>query len=538
MRKNNREETGIREISLENLRIHPKNIRKEYNDIDELTASIREKGILQNLTVVPDPEVSDGYLVVIGNRRLTAARNAGLKTAPCRIVEDMPESEQVMAMLTENMQRSNLTVSEEAAGIQMCLSDFGFTIEDIAQKTGLSQTTVRHRANIAKLNQQVLRSKEADEGFQLNLTDLTRLEKVSNIATRNKILKEARDSKELAWKAQSAAEEEKRAKVTKKLVAMAKKEGIAPAPEGTDREMYSGKWNTVKEYSLTEDAPELLYNGDDKDSILYIIQYRSFKLIRKAPKEKKILTKYQIKEREVNKKKRQMKAMFNEILTQFRDFILSIIYGKIDELKDTKDLISGLWDTIVAGSGYVSMNSILSFLLGSEVYGTPTEELEKARDTAFRMPVHQQMLAVAYMAVGKAELCDYKGYYAEAAAKKIIGFFDCLALYGFTFTEENGEYTALLTGSHELYSREADDTAPVDPDNDANEEVPAEADKESDVASEPGDADIAVYDWYEDDVYVPAPVFEEIPPNESGAAEMDPLEQEAVSEVTELNNAA
>ena len=118
MRKNNREETGIREISLENLRIHPKNIRKEYNDIDELTASIREKGILQNLTVVPDPEVSDGYLVVIGNRRLTAARNAGLKTAPCRIVEDMPESEQVMAMLTENMQRSNLTVSEEAAGIQ------------------------------------------------------------------------------------------------------------------------------------------------------------------------------------------------------------------------------------------------------------------------------------------------------------------------------------------------------------------------------------------------------------------------------------
>ena len=288
MHKNNREETGIREISLENLRIHPKNIRKEYNDIDELTASIREKGILQNLTVVPDPEVSDGYLVVIGNRRLTAARNAGLKTAPCRIVEDMPESEQVMAMLTENMQRSNLTVSEEAAGIQMCLSDFGFTIEDIAQKTGLSQTTVRHRANIAKLNQQVLRSKEADEGFQLNLTDLTRLEKVSNIATRNKILKEARDSKELAWKAQSAAEEEKRAKVTKKLVAMAKKEGIAPAPEGTDREMYSGKWNTVKEYSLTEDAPELLYNGDDKDSILYIIQYRSFKLIRKAPKEKKI----------------------------------------------------------------------------------------------------------------------------------------------------------------------------------------------------------------------------------------------------------
>ncbi|MBQ9550095.1 MAG: ParB/RepB/Spo0J family partition protein [Lachnospiraceae bacterium] len=251
MHKNNREETGIREISLENLRIHPKNIRKEYNDIDELTASIREKGILQNLTVVPDPEVSDGYLVVIGNRRLTAARNAGLKTAPCRIVEDMPESEQVMAMLTENMQRSNLTVSEEAAGIQMCLSDFGFTIEDIAQKTGLSQTTVRHRANIAKLNQQVLRSKEADEGFQLNLTDLTRLEKVSNIATRNKILKEARDSKELAWKAQSAAEEEKRAKVTKKLVAMAKKEGIAPAPEGTDREMYSGKWNTVKEYSLT-----------------------------------------------------------------------------------------------------------------------------------------------------------------------------------------------------------------------------------------------------------------------------------------------
>jgi len=115
----------IQNISIELVKVHPNNVRKTYNDIEELAESIKAKGILQNLTVVPDPQEPGKYLTVIGNRRLTAARMAGLETVPC-IVSDMDEKEQTSVMLLENIQRSDLTVYEQAQGFQMML-DLGET---------------------------------------------------------------------------------------------------------------------------------------------------------------------------------------------------------------------------------------------------------------------------------------------------------------------------------------------------------------------------------------------------------------------------
>lgn len=62
----------IQDIAIEQLDIHPQNVRKVYTDIDELAESIKARGVMQNLTVVPNPDKKDHYLVVIGNRRLTA----------------------------------------------------------------------------------------------------------------------------------------------------------------------------------------------------------------------------------------------------------------------------------------------------------------------------------------------------------------------------------------------------------------------------------------------------------------------------------
>lgn len=70
----------IQEIEISKLKIHPRNVRKTYRGIEELAESIKAKGILQNLTVVPDKDEEGTYLVVIGNRRLTAARMAGIST--------------------------------------------------------------------------------------------------------------------------------------------------------------------------------------------------------------------------------------------------------------------------------------------------------------------------------------------------------------------------------------------------------------------------------------------------------------------------
>lgn len=169
----------IQDIAIEQLDIHPQNVRKVYTDIDELAESIKARGVMQNLTVVPNPDKKDHYLVVIGNRRLTAARKAGLKTMPCSVVE-MTEKEQISTMLLENMQRSDLSVSEQAQGFQLML-DLGETETTIAEKTGFSRSTVRHRLNLAKLDQETLTRREKNKDFQLTLTDLYELEKVQDI---------------------------------------------------------------------------------------------------------------------------------------------------------------------------------------------------------------------------------------------------------------------------------------------------------------------------------------------------------------------
>lgn len=136
----------VQEIEISKLRVHPKNVRKTYTNIDELADSMKTQGILQNLTVVKNPEEEGTYWVVIGNRRLTAAIKAGLKTAPCQIVE-MDEKDQAATMLLENMQRSDLTIYEQAQGIQMVL-DLGETktawprrLDSVKAQSGIGPTS-------------------------------------------------------------------------------------------------------------------------------------------------------------------------------------------------------------------------------------------------------------------------------------------------------------------------------------------------------------------------------------------------------------
>lgn len=166
-------------MPIEYLVPHPGNPRKELGDLTELVESIKANGIYQNLTVMPLNENKPGeelkYMVLIGHRRLAAAKLAGLKEVPCSVVRNKSAKEQMSIMLVENMQRSDLSIYEQAQGFQQLL-DFGMDIEDIASKSGFSQTTVRRRLKIAELDQKKL--KEASEGRQLSLTDFDELAKV------------------------------------------------------------------------------------------------------------------------------------------------------------------------------------------------------------------------------------------------------------------------------------------------------------------------------------------------------------------------
>ena len=210
-------------LSTSILHPHPKNPRQNLGDLTELTESIRKNGVMQNLTVIPGFYKKNGtffktdveYTVIIGHRRLEAAKAAGLHEVPCRIYENLPENDQIATMLEENMQRNDLTVYEQAQSFQLML-DLGETVDTLSEKTGFAKSTIYHRINIAKLDQEYLKELEEDDSFQLTINDLIELEKIEDIEKRDKILKEARSSNDLRFKAQQVAKEEKMNKKEKR----------------------------------------------------------------------------------------------------------------------------------------------------------------------------------------------------------------------------------------------------------------------------------------------------------------------------------
>ena len=146
----------IEELRVEDLHPNPHNPRKRLEDVDELEASIRVQGIKQPLLVTPTGETDiDGhmqYRVVIGHRRLAAAKQAGLESVPA-IIEEMDAKREREVMLVENSQRSDLTPIEEADGYQGLL-DLGVGVKEMAEKTGRSDRFVRRRLKIARIPQE------------------------------------------------------------------------------------------------------------------------------------------------------------------------------------------------------------------------------------------------------------------------------------------------------------------------------------------------------------------------------------------------
>lgn len=184
-----KETQAIQMMPVGQLRQHPQNPRKDLGDLSELTDSIRENGILQNLTITPwigevtGEVLEDTYKVIIGHRRLAAAKLAGLTHVPCAVVEMTP-AEQIKTMLMENMQRTDLTPLEQADGFQMML-DLGVSFEEVARDSGFSPSTVRRRLKLRDLDRQQLEERLLQGA---TLMDLAKLEQIEDLKARNKVL--------------------------------------------------------------------------------------------------------------------------------------------------------------------------------------------------------------------------------------------------------------------------------------------------------------------------------------------------------------
>ncbi len=140
----------IQEVEIGRIRENPLQPRKEFTEegLAELTQSILNYGILQPLLVRRINE--EEFELIAGERRLRAARRAGLKTVPV-IVEEAEESKKLELALVENLQREDLNPIEMAEGLQKLIDDFGLTHEEVAQRVGKNRSTISNLLRLLSL---------------------------------------------------------------------------------------------------------------------------------------------------------------------------------------------------------------------------------------------------------------------------------------------------------------------------------------------------------------------------------------------------
>lgn len=145
----------LREVSVDDVVPNPKQPRQVFDDeaLEELSHSVKEFGLLQPIVVRENPG-ADGdavtYELIMGERRLRAARAAGLDTVPA-IVRDTTDDAMLRDALLENIHRVQLNPLEEAAAYQQLLEEFGATHEELASKIGRSRSQVTNTIRLMKL---------------------------------------------------------------------------------------------------------------------------------------------------------------------------------------------------------------------------------------------------------------------------------------------------------------------------------------------------------------------------------------------------
>lgn len=145
--------TRVQYIPLGRIRPNPQQPRRSFDEegLAELAASIRSCGILQLLTV---RRAGDGYELVAGERRLRAARIAGLREVPC-LVAQVGEEDSALLALMENLQRRDLDCWEEAQAIARLISRYGLSQEEAARRLGRAQPTVANKLRLLRLPEDV-----------------------------------------------------------------------------------------------------------------------------------------------------------------------------------------------------------------------------------------------------------------------------------------------------------------------------------------------------------------------------------------------
>lgn len=441
-------------MPIEYLVPHPQNPRKDLGNLEELTASIKENGIYQNLTVIPineeAPDEEPKYMVVIGHRRLEAAKRAGLQEVPCAIVRGMSETRQLQTMLLENMQRSDLTVYEQAQGFQQLL-DFGMDIEDISQQSGFSKSTIRRRLEIAKLDQNKL--KELSSTRQLSLKEFDALAKIKNLEARNEAMEKI-GTNDFALAVTRAMDKEKIEAAMPVFLEDMERLGIKKFPDSANK--YSSKYRRVGsldlyEYEVTKDkipkkTEELYYEASYPRNVeFYVKETKKAKIIKKSAKE-------------LEKEKRIKEAWFkvDAMAATHYELRKAFVENLRGTAKQREAVYMGAYSLIVLRSvAYMSCGDISKEAGMDNKYFDPRRD-EKAVKLAYESYDNtQKCIEVIYKLFNDNEkefyANDYRARYPEYKFNpRLEAMYHWLTKLGYQMSSEE---KLIAAGTHEIFQQ-------------------------------------------------------------------------------------
>ena len=471
-------------LPVDKLLPHPDNPRKDLGDLQELADSIKANGVLQNLTVVSleseaaewsalsqqyqehpteevrnlmnritanQPKDSEGlFRVVIGHRRLAAAKLAGLAEVPC-VISNMDYREQVRTMLMENIQRADLTVYEQAQGFQMML-DLGDNVEAIAKKSGFSQSTVRRRVKLLELDQQKFKA-SVERGAMLQ--DYAELEKIEDPELKNKVL-DAIGTNNFRMTLNNAIDEEKNRKHMAEVSEAVSE--FATLVETVDRSVMQyltsyDTWNKKKKVERPEDADTVKY--------YYTASAQSVTVYREktdTAEDAEALAEQARQKAEFERREAALKKLAEDTYKLRLDFIKN--YSKA---KKNLPLVIQF-----AGRALCEITDSADFEILAELLDIPCDlENEEFDMEAYNIALVERpeytLLATAYAAADYEGLTYYRknyrlengqyGYHLDYEANEQLDFvYYRLTDLGYEMSDEE---KALRDGTHELF-REGD----------------------------------------------------------------------------------
>lgn len=471
-------------IPLSELFPHPNNPRKDLGDLTELSSSIKESGVLQNLTVIdgryltPDEwaemenenkvmaeragreyepleydarnPIGAGYTVIIGHRRAEAARLAGIKEVPCRIV-DMDFKTQLATMMAENVQRTDLTPFEQAHGFQLMM-DLGMNIAEVSEKTGFSESTVRRRLKIVGLD-----AGQISHG-NYTLFDLERVAGISDIDKREHLLNLI-GTDEFSKEIRDAEKIQIRMEVTAKAKALIKEK--APTLEFVNAYTIGTSYSTYTQLLETEQM------GINEMVIPDIPKNATVAAVDISWDSSKVSFKFGMKKKENEKKEKKATP------AQTRNYEISVLRAqalmeinrryddrRLNFLKEVKpqvvlEHLADIMHVIGVKTGvgmYDPQYNVLKKVF--DLKGVPREWesiFTESRDEAFREEPERALLVYAY-AKAAPEGASYfdrgKGKYGKHEGLELA--YDMLCALGYVLTEEEAE---MKSGKGEMYEK-------------------------------------------------------------------------------------